>query len=254
MHPDFATDDGSPHDAPTFTLHPVRGIVWAAFWGSLIAAGFVIAINYLRMGNKTAAGITVVIAVTSTLALFAVIFAIPDDINIPNTVFLVPQLIAVYAIANGLQGNQIRQHAARRGTVASAWPSVGIGFLCLPLVLGAVLGVAFLFEPSFGTVVEFGNDEVYYSGDATDDDARKLAGFLQEIEFFGAGGASVRLEYASGQYTVSFALADYAWENPETVEAFRNIGRSLADSTFSPPLTIKLCDEYFTAKESLTIQ
>ena len=254
MHSDFATDDGSPHDAPTFTLHPMRGVVWAAFWGSLIAAGIVMAINYSRMGSKTAARITVVIAVIATIALFAVIFAIPEDINIPNVVFLVPQLVAVYAIANGLQGDQVRQHAARRGTVASAWPSVGIGFLCLPLVLGAVFGVAFLLEPSFGTVVNFGNDEVYYSGDATEDDARKLAGVLQNIEFFGAGGASVRLEFASRQYTVSFVLVDNAWEDTETVEAFREIGQSLADSAFSPPLKIQLCDEYFTAKESLTIQ
>lgn len=254
MRSNFATDDGSPDDTPSFTLHPVRGIVWAAFWGSLIAAGIIMAINYSRMGSKTAARITVFIALIATIALFAMLFAIPEESNIPNVVFIVPQLVAVYAIADGLQGGQVRKHAAQRGPVASAWRSVGVGLLCLPLVLGAVFAVAFLLEPSFGTVVEFGNDEVYYSGDATEDDARKLAGVLQDIQIFGAGGATARLESVSGQYTVSFVLVDNAWKDAETVEAFRRIGRSLAVSAFSPPLKIHLCDEYFTTKEFFTIQ
>jgi hypothetical protein len=46
----------------------MRGVVWAAFWGSLIAAGIVMAINYSRMGSKTAARITVVMAVIATIA------------------------------------------------------------------------------------------------------------------------------------------------------------------------------------------
>lgn len=254
MDSDFSTDDYSSHDAPTFALHPVRGVVWAAFWGSLIAAGIVLAINYSRLGKKTAARITLVISVIASIVLIAVIFAIPEDVNIPNQVFIVPQLVAVYAIAKGLQGNSVRQHAARRGTVVSAWPSVGIGFLCLPVMLGAVFGVAFLMEPSLGTVVDFGNDEVYYSGDATEDDVRKLAGFLQNVGFFGAGGATVRLEIASGQHTLSFVLVDNAWEEAKTVAAFRELGQGLADSAFSPPLKIQLCDEYMITKESFTIQ
>ena len=182
------------------------------------------------------------------------IFAIPEDVNIPNKGFYIPQLIIVYAIANTIQGHHIRRHIRDGGTVASAWRSVGIGLLCLPLVLGAVFGVAFLLEPSFGTVVEFGNDEVYYAGDATEDDARKLAGILKDIEFFGAGGASVRLESSSGQYTVSFVLVENAWDDPEIVDAFRDIGHSLAESGFSKPLTIQLCDDDFAAQEILTIR
>ncbi len=112
---------------------------------------------------------------------------------------------------------------------------------------------ALLLEPSFGTVVEFGNDEVYYSGDATEADARKLAGVLREIEFFGTGGASVRLESSSGRHTVSFVLGDNAWDDAETVDAFRDIGRTLAETAFSPPLKIQLCDEYFTPHEAITI-
>ena len=127
MHSDFEVHDRALDDAPSFTRHPLRGVVWAAFWGSLVAAGIVMAINYSRMGRRPAAQITAAITVIVGVALFALILAIPEDLNIPNSAFLIPQLIAVYAIANGLQGDQIRKHSAQGGTVASAWPrAVGV--------------------------------------------------------------------------------------------------------------------------------
>ena len=121
-------------------------------------------------------------------------------------------------------------------------------------MLGALFGVGFLLEPSYGTVVEFGNDEVYYSGDATEDDARKLAGVLRDIQFFGTGGASVRLESSSGQHTISFVLTNKAWDDPESVDAFKGIGRILSETAFSTPLKIQLCDAYFTSQESFTVK
>jgi hypothetical protein len=243
MHSGYAVDGLTLHDAPGFTLHPVRGAVWAAFWGSPIAAGIVMAINYSRMGRTTAARVMVLAAIAATVALVGLVFAIPEDVHIPTAAFLVPQLLAVYAIANALQGDRIRSHAAQGGTVASAWPSVGIGLLCLPFVLGAIFGTALLLEPSFGTVIDFGNDEICYSAEATEEDARKLARVLQEIEFFGSGGASVRLECRSAQYTVSFVLVEDAWKDPEIVDAFRDIGRTLAASGFRTPLTVQWCDD-----------
>ena len=44
-------------------LHPISGIVWAAFWGTALAAGLVMALNYLRMKKPAAALFTILIAV-----------------------------------------------------------------------------------------------------------------------------------------------------------------------------------------------
>jgi hypothetical protein len=254
MEPEFAARYDALDDTPSFTLHPVRGVVWAAFWGSLIAAGIIMAINYSRMGRHAAARITVVVAVMATAALCALIFAIPEDVDIPNSAFVIPQLIVAYAIANALQGDDIRDHSAQGGIVASAWPSVGIGLLCLPFVLGAIFGIAFLVEPSYGTVIEFGNDEVYYAGDATEEDARELARVLQEVGCFGSGGVSVRLESSSARYTVSFVLVEDAWDDPEIVLAFSDIGNTLTESGLPTPLVIQLCDECFAVQKTLTIE
>lgn len=243
-------------ERPLYTLHPVNGVFWAAFLGTPLAAGIVMAINYARVGNKSAARIAALIGMLATVAVFTVIYMIPEKVldKFPNAVFYVPQLIIVYLVAKNLQDELVSEHAAKGGFVASSWRSVGIGVICLLVVGVAVFGVAYLVEPSFGTVLEFGNDEVYYSGDATEDDARKLAEALREIEYFGASGASVRLESSSGQHTVSFVLVDNAWGDAELVDAFRTIGGTLAENALSAPLTIHLCDEYFTPQETIVIQ
>ena len=121
-------------------------------------------------------------------------------------------------------------------------------------MIGSILFLIPAYSFSFGTVIEFGNDEIYYAADATEEDARKLASVLQEIDFFGSGGASVRLESSSARYSVSFILVEDAWEDPETTDAFREIGRFLAASGFPTPLTIHLCDEYFAPQDTLIIQ
>lgn len=243
-------------DFPAYTLHPIRGVVWAAFWGTPVAAGIVMAINYRRVGNGSAARKALVLGLLATVALFVVIFAIPGEVldSIPNAVFYVPQLAIVHLIAKSYQHELVQEHSEKGGVVASAWPSVGIGVLCLPLVLGALFATVFLLEPSFGTVIEFGNDEVYYSGDANEDDANRLARLLQDAGIFGSAGASVRLHAVSGRYTVSFVLVQDAWHVSETVAVFRHVGEALAVGGFPTPLTVELCDEYFAAKNTIQIE
>ena len=248
--------DKSNRVVPTYVLHPLKGAVWAAFWGTPVAAGVVLAINYWRIGRKAAAWKVALLGVVATFALFGFIFSIPEDVldRIPNAVFIVPQLVLVYLFAKSLQNQLIEQHISNGGSIASAWRSVGIGVLCLLAVVSVFLGAIFLQESSLGTVVQFGNDEIYYAGEATEDDARKLAGVLKDVEFFDSAGASVRLQASSGQYTISFVLVENAWQDIQVVEAFRDIGKTLTASGFPIPLEVHLCDDSFVAREIIRIE
>ena len=240
----------------SYKFHPVRGIVWAAFWGTPVAAGVVMAINYARSGQGKKAWVALLVGLLATAALFFTIFMIPDERldKIPSLVFLAPQLILAYLCAKVFQSRMIDDHEASGGFVASGWPSVGIGFLCLPLVLAMLFGVVYLTEPSMGTHVAFGEDEIYYSGDATESDARVLASALREAEFFGTGGASVALKKESGQFTVSFVLVDDAWHEAETVDALKLMMRDAGSDALTLPLTMQLCDEYFEIKKTVTVE
>lgn len=254
MNPDGPPTDVAESEAADVTLHPIKGILVAAFLGTFVGAGVVMAINYARIGKKTAAYATALASVVATVAVLAVIFALPEDLPIPNLVFIVPQLLLVYLVAKKLQGQIVEDHADRGGSVASQWPSAGIGLLCLVVVAVGVFATVFLLEESYGQAIAFGNDEVYIAGEATEADAGRLAQALQDAEFFGSAGASVRLEVLAGQTTVSFVVVDDAWNDPEMVQAFTDLGRILVVSEIGKPLTVELCDAYFDVQKTMVIE
>ncbi len=139
------------NEGPEFTLHPLRGIVWACFWGSPLGASAVIALNYFRLGNKSGALLSVVVGFLATLALLIIALSVPDDANIPSMVFIIPQLAAAYYAGQWFQGDEIDAHAARGGKVGSGWPGAGIGLLCLPIVLLILFALAVAHESLFGS-------------------------------------------------------------------------------------------------------
>jgi hypothetical protein len=238
-------------DKPSFVLHPVRGVVWAAVLGGPLAAGIVLAINYARMRRRTAAWWVGIMGVAATLVFFAAGFVAPD---VPNSIFLLVQLVGVYMLANALQGNRIRSHSRQRGEIASAWQAVGIGAVCGVVLLVLIFGVVYALEASPGTVVRFGDDEIYYLGDATEEDARKLGEFLKEAGFFRGEGVTVTLEITSGRYTVSFVLVDGAWNEPDTVATFRELAQGLPASVCPRPLTVQLCDDHLVPHKTFVIR
>ncbi|MCA9070805.1 MAG: hypothetical protein KDA84_17870 [Planctomycetaceae bacterium] len=81
-----------------------------------------------------------------------------------------------------------------------------------------------------------------------------MAGVLQDIDYFGSDGVSVRLVSDAGHDTIAFVLVENAWNEADTVEAFRDVGRSVMEAGFSKPLTVQLCNEYFEVQKTLTIQ
>ncbi len=158
--------------------------------------------------------------------------------------------------AEGLRGEAFSQTISKRGDV-SLVSSFGFFFLLLAsLILAFMLLDMFLSQMNLGAVVEINdNDEVYYSNEATEADARALGEILTEYGIFGEpGGASVKVVASSGIFVVSFVLINDAWEDPEIFQFYQELGESLASDRFGRPLTIDLCNEYFEVQKSLRIE
>ena len=239
---------------PAYTLHPIRGVTSATFCGTPLAAGVVMALNFRRTGDSASARAALLTGLFATVALVGLFLVLPEHVtdSIPSAAIMIPQLVAVNAIATRLQGDMLSDHEDRGGEIASAWRGAGIGILCLIPILLVIFGTALALEPSLGTRVSFGNDEVYYTQDATEADAHTLADALREANFFGGPGVSVQISATSGQYTISFVMVEQAWNNDDVVGYFRAGGRSLA-LEFGTPLTIQLCNEYFEPQNTITI-
>ena len=257
MTTDNVRVDNEGRLVPAYALYPVKGVTWATFFGSPLAGGIVMAINYGRLGRPGAKRNAIVWSALGTAALLSIIFLIPEDLSIPNSLFYLPQLAVMYGVAHSLQGPAIDLHRERGGSLASVWRAVGIGCVCGVFILGVIFGAAYVVTSyELGPVVELNdNDEVYYSGQATKQDAQFLGEILTEYGFFGdPNGASVQLRASSGQYTISFVLIEDAWEDVEVIQYYQQLGSALADARFGRPLTISLCDEYFDSRKSLRVE
>ena len=186
---DLSVDTGRP-SAPGYKLFSVGAIVLATFLGSPVAGTVLMAINYWRLGRRSAAWISIAAGVLATALIIAVAAALPEET--PNSPFIIAQLLGMYFAARGLQESLISQHRHAFGRLASMWAAVGISLL-VAVPLGLVL-VAALLLPDYeglGTRYEVSaKEEIYYSGQCDTDDVRRLARRLREEEFFDGSSES----------------------------------------------------------------
>jgi hypothetical protein len=241
---------------PAYALYSARAAMWATFCGSVLAGGIVLAINYARLGQRRELLNTLLWSALGTAALIAIAHLPQEDRSILAPILHPVQIAVMWVVAHSIQGPAIERHRERGGSLASAWSAVGIGCICGLFMSVALIGTTqFEIPTDSGPYVEFDiNNKVFYSGDATKEDASYLGHHLVACAYFGyVDGASVYVEASAGQYTMSFVVREGAWYDPEVIELFRELGDSLADSGFGRPLTIRLCDEKLESRKSLHV-
>lgn len=96
-------------------------------------------------------------------------------------------------------------------------------------------------------------DEVYYSHGATMQEATELGHALQGTGFFNDRGTSVQLSRINGLATIWFVLNESAWDHPDTVASFEEIGRRVATAVGGFPIQVRLVDSAWTVRKSLVV-
>lgn len=120
--------------------------------------------------------------------------------------------------------------------------------ILLAAVAGTALAAIVYYSVSHPTdrtipkVIVGTNDTVYYSHAATKADAESLGHALQLTGFFNNRGTGVMLSKGTSGNIVSFILKDGAWDHPETVRSFEEIGRRIARSIGGYPIHLRLSD------------
>ena len=103
--------------------------------------------NFKRLGLEDKARKTIAYSIAGTVALMAVVFLIPEDINIPNAVFVAPQVIIMIQVANLYQKKLIDEHEQNGGVLASNWKAFGIGVVFTAVIFLIVFAIVFIFMP-----------------------------------------------------------------------------------------------------------
>ena len=124
-------------------LYKTSGIGVATFFGSTLAGGFLMYLNYKRLGLYDKATKCIVISIFATIAIFGVVYLIPEDIKVPNIAFTIPQVIAMVQIAKSQQESLINEHISAGGTMSSNWKAFGISVLIMLAIIALVTGAVF---------------------------------------------------------------------------------------------------------------
>lgn len=127
-----------------FELYKISGIGLATFIGSTLAGGFLISQNYKRLGNVRMANKALTYTVLATIFLFLVAYFMPEDMNVPNMVFTVIQVVVLVQIAKQLQAKELSNHVAHGGVLASNWKAFGISLIVIIAMLAVLIPVIML--------------------------------------------------------------------------------------------------------------
>jgi hypothetical protein len=124
-------------------------------------------------------------------------------------------------------------------------------------VLGVLYGFYefydnFIGGEDFGTKIEIGSLEVYYTDNINEPVANKLANYLDSIDFTGGDAMSVQVDKQYALYQVNLALREGVANNEEYSELFRNVVNNMKTYVFpNDSLTLNLGDASFTTQQSI---
>jgi hypothetical protein len=125
-------------DIAPYRLYKVSGIAVASIFGSILAGGLLMALNYRMLGRQDLARKAFILTLVATLLVFVIAFQIPPDWHVPDSVFTAPQIALMIYLAKWAQGEDIAIHVRNGGALASNWKAFGISLVVL-LVLLAIL-------------------------------------------------------------------------------------------------------------------
>jgi hypothetical protein len=121
------------------------------------------------------------------------------------------------------------------------------------MLLSIVAGAVLIRSSRDPKVIIGRNDEVYYYRRATKEDALALGRALKNTGFFNDRGTSVLLWMGGGATVVSFVVNEGAWDHPNAVSNFTEVGRRIAMSVGGFPIQVHLIDARRTIRKKWTV-
>jgi hypothetical protein len=238
---------------PDYRLFSPGDVALGTLLGGPVGGLLVLGLNYRRLGNSAAVALTAVSAVVVTIGFVALSLVVSG--TSPFCFLSVLGILGMYVIAKGLQGRIYEAHLEVGGQKGSGGAAAGLGLVGAVLYLGLFLGLFFVGAGLFGDKrITFGpQEEILYTRDISDEEARRLGRALQDAGWFtGRGPISVRLSKEEGRFVVAFVVQPGVWNDGQVIEEFRQMGKHLSQQVFNgKAVEVQLCDEYLRPKKKL---
>lgn len=225
--------------------------IWVGtFLGGPLVAGYFIAENFKVFGEQDKVKKTWIYAILTTIAVFAIAFSIPEDINIPNQLIPLVYTGIAYFIIIHFQGDRIKAHIDEGGPLHGWWRIIGISLIGL-LVTTLPFLIFFLVSTGgqFGTETKtYGlkNHEIAFDKEnISENEIDQLADALIKTTFFDE--AVTKYVYAEKDdegYTLYLSVIDGIYEDPRIVRPFQQLKDNMQLLFPDRKITVKLVVDY----------
>jgi hypothetical protein len=226
-------------------------IAAATFLGSPIAGGWLLALNYKRLGESRSARAAIGLSVLAMAALIASAFVVPD--RAMSSLGIIP-VVVMYWIAKSLQDAGYQRHLARLGRTGSNWHVLGIALASLAICGGTIFGAVVGYESwNAPDEIMVGSSSVLYTRGATRAEAEAVGDALVGFPYFRSGTAwTVEVARDHGRHVVVFVVQDFVFGDDQAQQAFHELADELSRSAFAgEPLDVWLADDSLAPRVEL---
>lgn len=131
-----------------------------------------------------------------------------------------------------------------------------IAGIVIGVVMVIVMALAFMGQKMMmGKKYKVSDTEaVNYSGNATEDDAKKLGDALKADGYLsGKNKVDVLLKKDEKEGTVVSFVGNWDWKAEKVESAFKQVGEDIANGGLGKPLTIRLMDDHLNTKNEIKV-
>lgn len=235
---------------PAYTLFDAGAVTIATFFGTPVAGGTLMALNYHRLGQAGKASVTLIAAIAITGLTILIGWNLPRG---ASSVIGFALVFIVARVARSMQGQAITDHVQRGGKLGSKWKAFWLGIAFLAILFCTVFAVVYA-QDSKPKIVIGSNDDVYYSGTATKEDAQALGNALKTSGYFSDhGSADVLLTKGNAGTTIGFIVKEGSWDQPTNVASFEIIVQQIAPLIGGYPVQVQLLNKNYDVKTTSTV-
>ena len=241
-------------ERPVEKLYSARTIACATFLGGPLAAGYLMAKNYYRLGEEAGKKSFLYGFAATALLLFLIIFFFDESLDsVPNYLLPLAQALLVYWLVKREQGSYFQEHLENGGRKASWLGALGISLVSLVGTLLLIIAMQG-YKPDELSKITFGRLEhqVYYNDeDLNRAQVRKVAHVLGDHGFFDRyDRMQILLEQNKWAYKVMVDADPEAFKNSEVIQYLKNIQSGLDTVQFDKRIQLVLY--YYEGEERVT--
>lgn len=196
---------------PTQKIYVLPLILLGTFLGGPLVAGYFMAQNFKAFDEPEKVAKTWTYAIIATIVVFAIVFAIPDSINIPN--MLIPMVYTgiTFFLVNQFQSENINRHENAGGPLYTRGRMIWISLLGAVLTMIPVITILIVTDPSMmASSKKYGkmNSEISYNKhNISEGEIDEFARAFTEVGFFNDESTNyVYIEHKAMQYEIKVNL------------------------------------------------